>query len=121
MAVPDFKSLTLPVLKEFADGVEHPTKEIRQRVADRLGLSPGDLSEVVLPSGGQTRFANRVTWAHVYMKRAGLLSSPRRGIYMITDRGKSVLRSPPARSRPSQREFDGSALGANQTGKPCSL
>jgi restriction system protein len=62
MAVPDFQSLTLPVLKEFADGVEHATKEIRQRVADRLGLSAADLSEV-LPSGSQTRFANRVACA----------------------------------------------------------
>jgi restriction system protein len=96
MAVPDFQSLTLPVLREFADGLEHATKEIRQRVAERLSLSATDLAEV-LPSGSQTRFANRVAWAHVYMKRAGLLSSARRGIYQITERGKSILQSPPAR------------------------
>jgi restriction system protein len=96
MAVPDFQSLTLPVLKEFADGVEHATKDIRQRVAEQIALTKEDLSEV-LPSGTQTRFANRVAWAHVYMKRAGLLTSPRRGIYKITARGESVLQSPPAR------------------------
>jgi restriction endonuclease Mrr len=56
MAVPDFQSLALPVLKEFADGVEHSTKEIRQRVADRLGLSLANLSEV-LPSGRQNKFS----------------------------------------------------------------
>jgi restriction system protein len=96
MAVPDFQTLTLPVLKEFADGVEHATKDIRQRVANKLGLSPEDIAELV-PSGTQTRFANRVAWAHVYMKRAGLLSSPRRGIYRITERGQEVLKSPPPR------------------------
>jgi restriction system protein len=94
MAVPDFQSLTLPVLKEFADGAEHATKEIRGRVADKLALSTEDLAEI-LPSGGQTRFANRVAWAHVYMKQAGLLESVRRGVYRITPRGREVLASPP--------------------------
>jgi hypothetical protein len=36
MAVPDFQTLMLPVLREFPDGVEHAPKDIRQRVADRL-------------------------------------------------------------------------------------
>jgi restriction system protein len=94
MAVPDFQSLTLPVLRQFADGSEHATKDVRALVAAALGLTPEDLLEI-LPSGTQTRFANRVAWAHVYMKRAGLLSSPRRGIYQITERGKTVLSSPP--------------------------
>jgi restriction endonuclease Mrr len=40
MAVPDFQSLTLPVLKEFSDGGDHATKDIRDRVADRLHLTP---------------------------------------------------------------------------------
>lgn len=95
MGVPDFQSLTLPVLREFSDGLEHPTRDIRQRVAEQLRLTAGDLAEV-LPSGRQTRFANRVAWAHVYMKQAGLLSSPRRGVYQITPRGQEVLAAPPA-------------------------
>jgi restriction system protein len=61
MAVPDFQSLTLPVLREFADGVDHSTKEIRQRVADQLKLTPEDTGEL-LPIRAQTRFANRITW-----------------------------------------------------------
>jgi restriction system protein len=59
-----------------------------------LGLEPADLAEV-LPSGTQTRYANRVAWAHVYLKQAGLLSTPRRGVYQITDRGREVLAAPP--------------------------
>jgi len=94
MAVPDFQSLTLPVLKEFADGQDHATKDIRLHIAQRLQLSPEEIAEV-LPSGGQTRLANRVAWAHVYMKQAGLLTSVRRGIYRITPRGQEVLASPP--------------------------
>jgi restriction system protein len=96
MAVPDFQTLMLPVLREFADGAEHATKDVRQRVASQLALTAEDVAEVV-PSGTQTRLANRVAWAHVYMKRAGLLSSVRRGVYRITERGQEVLKAPPPR------------------------
>jgi len=94
VAVPDFQTLMLPVLREFADGAEHATKDVRQRVADRLRLTPADIAEV-LPSGGQTRFANRAAWAIVYMKQAALLESVRRGVYRITSRGQEVLAAPP--------------------------
>ncbi len=87
MAVPNFQALTLPVLKEFADGREHTTRDIRQRVAEALGLSAEEVAEV-LPSGNQTRLANRVAWAHAYLKQAGLLVSAQRGVYRITPRGQ---------------------------------
>ena len=77
MAVPDFQTLMLPVLREFADGAEHAPKEIRQKVAERLNLTPDDIAET-LPSGTQSRLSNRVAWAHIYLKRAGLLDSARR-------------------------------------------
>lgn len=96
MAVPDFQELMLPVLREFADGAEHAPKDIRQRVADRLQMTPADIADRV-PSGTQTRLANRVAWSHIYLKRAGLLVSARRGIYQITPRGQEVLKSPPPR------------------------
>lgn len=96
MSVPGFQDLTLPVLRAFEDGQEHSSREVRDRVALRLGLSQQDLGET-LPSGKQTRYANRAAWAHVYLKQAGLIDSPRRGIYRITERGRQVLSAPPAR------------------------
>jgi restriction system protein len=94
MSVPDFQTLMLPVLREFADGAEHAPKDIRQRVADRLKLTAEEIGEMV-PSGTQTRLANRVAWAHIYLKRACLLASARRGVYRIAPRGEEVLKSPP--------------------------
>jgi restriction system protein len=94
MTVPDFQTLMLPVLQEFADGAEHAYKEVRERVANRLALSLEDMADMV-PSGRKTRFEDRAAWAHTYLKQAGLLSSSRRGIYLITPRGKEVLVSPP--------------------------
>lgn len=111
MTVPDFQSLTLPVLTELTDGIERTTKTVRHLVANQLALTPEDLAEV-LPSGGQTRFANRVAWAHVYLKQAGLLESVRRGVYRITERGRQVLAAPPDKitvqfleQYPEYREF----------------
>jgi restriction system protein len=94
VAVPDFQAFMLPVLREFADGREHLYKDVRERVAATLHLSPADISERI-PSGKKTRVDDRASWAHVYLKQAGLLSSARRGVYQITARGQQVLASAP--------------------------
>ncbi len=96
MAVPDFQSLMLPVLLEYADGKERASSEVREVAARKLSLSTADIAER-LPTSPQTRLANRVAWAHSYLKQAGVLESPRRGHYRITDRGRQLLASPPTR------------------------
>ena len=90
MSVPDFQTLMLPVLKQLAAGGEQPPVRVREAVASALQLTPEDLA-VLLPSGRQTTFANRVAWALGYLKQAGLLESPRRGVYRLTDRGRASL------------------------------
>jgi restriction system protein len=96
MPVPDFQTLTLPVLQEYGDGKEHSSRVVREDVARKLGLSADDIAER-LPTSPQTRLANRLGWAHSYLKQAGLLVSSRRGAYQITPRGSQVLVSPPER------------------------
>jgi restriction system protein len=90
MSVPDFQTLMLPVLKQLAAGGEQPPAKVREAVATALQLTPEDLG-ALLPSGRQTTFANRVAWALGYLKQAGLLESPRRGVYRLTDRGRTTL------------------------------
>ena len=48
-------------------------------------------------SSGQRAIANRVGWARTYLKKAGLLQSPQRGMMQITDRGRQVLAGNPER------------------------
>jgi restriction system protein len=96
MAIPGFQELTLPVLREYADGRERTTRDVRDRIALQLGLTSEELAEQ-LPSRRAFKYANRVAWAHSYLKQAVLLESPRRGVYRITERGRGVLRSPPGR------------------------
>lgn len=96
MAVPDFQSLMLPLLRIAADDQEHRLADAREVLAGEFNLSAGDREEP-LPSGRQSRFANRVAWAKVYLAQAGLLASSRRGHFQITDRGRNALQATPAR------------------------
>ena len=96
MAVPDFQSIMLPMLKLAADGQEHALAEFRQRLAKEFGLTAED-EAVLLPSGRQAVWANRVAWANVYLRQAELLESSKRGYSRITARGLNALRNPPAR------------------------
>lgn len=96
MSVPDFQTLMRPVLDQYADGNERPAREVRDAVAKKIGLSDADANEL-LPSGRQTRFANRVAWAHSYLRQAGLLEAPRRGVYRLSARARELYAGLPAR------------------------
>lgn len=96
MAVPDFQSLLLPMLRIASDGNEHRLADVRERLGNQLGLSTQDLEEK-LASGRQTKFANRVAWAKVYLVQAGLFRSTRRAHFQIAERGRTVLKAPPSR------------------------
>src|SRR4051794_39998630 len=89
MAIPDYETLMLPVLRESAGG-EIAIRDCTNRLADQLGLSEPERNEP-LPSGKQTTFANRVHWARTYLAQAGLVEATRRAHFKITDRGRSVL------------------------------
>lgn len=65
-------------------------------MADKLGLSEEEMAER-LPSGRQGLFHNRLHWAKTYIGKAGLVSSPARGLAQITERGRAVLQQNPER------------------------
>jgi len=90
MAVPDFQSIMLPLLKFASDKRDHHIKEARDYLASYFDISDDDRRKL-LPSGKQTAFQNRVGWARTYLKQAGLLEDVGRGIFKITERGLDVL------------------------------
>jgi len=95
MAIPDYQSLMLPLLRFAAKkGGELSTSEAVDVLSKELGLTDEDLKEM-LPSGTQATFVNRVGWAATYMKKASLLEGTRRGYYRITERGKELLQKQP--------------------------
>lgn len=96
MPIPDYQTLMLPLLRFAGDGNDHTTREAVEVLANEFQLTPAERNEL-LASGQQAIFNNRVGWANSYLKKAGLLESPRRGALRITARGKQILGDNPAR------------------------
>ena len=95
MAVPDYQSLMLPLLKHAGTrNGEITTNDAVEVISQELNLTEEDLRER-LPSGTQSTFSNRAGWAATYMKKAGLLEPTRRGYYQITARGRELLAKQP--------------------------
>jgi len=96
MAIPDYQTLMLPLLKFLGDQQEHSLRQAIDTLADQFNLTDKERKDL-LPSGQQAIFSNRVGWARTYMKKAGLLESTRRGYFRVTPRGLSMLKQNPTR------------------------
>ena len=99
MAVPDYQSLMLPVLRAIADGQSHRMADVRVTLAEQLGLTDEDRA-LKIPIGSPV-FDSRVHWAVTYMAQAGLIRRPRQAVVELTARGQEVLAA-----NPSERQRD---------------
>lgn len=96
MPIPDFQSIMLPLLKILADGKVYKYREIFEALVREFQVTEAERKEM-LPSGQQEIFANRVGWAKTYLKKAGLIDSPQRATFVISEKGKEILSQNPAR------------------------
>ncbi|WP_127133065.1 restriction endonuclease [Pseudoflavitalea rhizosphaerae] len=96
MSIPDYQTIMLPLLKLLSDRKEYLFKDVIALLGKQFKLTEEQMSEL-LPSGQSLLFANRVGWARTYLKKAGLLDSPKRGVVCITERGLQVLKGNPKR------------------------
>ncbi|MHC4738590.1 MAG: restriction endonuclease [Planctomycetota bacterium] len=90
MAIPDFETLMLPLLKLASDEKEHSTKEATEVLITEFGLTEQEQKQL-LPSGTIRVIVNRIGWAATYLKKCRLLESPKRGYFKITQRGIDAL------------------------------
>ena len=111
----------LPVLEIAAEG-EIRVPAAAGIIADRLQLTDEEREEL-LPSGKQRLLHNRVHWAKFYLTKAGLIDSPKRGIFVASKAGKALLAQQPNRidvellkSLPAFAEYY-SQFGANSSGE----
>lgn len=96
MPIPDYQTLMLPLLRFHADGGIHPLNDALSALSKEFKLTEEEL-RVLLPSGRQTTFRNRVGWSRTYLSKAGLLTTAKRGHFSITKTGQNVLAQKPAR------------------------
>ena len=94
MVIPKFHELMLPVLKFCSDRKEHTNQELNN-LHLQLNLSEEDRNEL-LPNKPYTKICDRIHWAKSYLKQAGLLHYPRRGVSQITEKGLKVLQDSPS-------------------------
>lgn len=90
MSVPKFYKFFPHILKELNDEKPYPLKEIRNRLEISMNMSDEQLSQL-LPSKTQSKFDNRANWACYYLKRSGILKTPKRGIYQLTTVGREFI------------------------------
>lgn len=95
MAVPDYQTLLLPLLRLAAKGHAHTLAQAEELIAESFALSAEDRT-LLLPSGQQTALRNRIGWASFYLKHAGLLEKPKRGQFFITVEGLQMLEKNPS-------------------------
>jgi restriction system protein len=93
MAIPDFQTLMLPVLRIAAEK-EHSNREAVEIIVNQFSLSQEE-RERLMTSGHQPVIANRVFWAITYLFKACLIERPKRGRFIATKRGKNVLKENP--------------------------
>ena len=90
MAVPKFDKFMPEIIRCLGDGETHLIKEIYEYCAKAFNLTEADRSEKT--SSGQTTYIERVGWAKVYMKKAGLICSPKRAHFCLSETGKEAFR-----------------------------
>ena len=119
MAIPNYQTLMLPVLEVAANG-ETRVPIAAKTIADQLGLSEEEREEM-LPSGKQRLLHNRIHWAKFYMSKAGLIDSPKKGVFVASNAGKSLLATNPSKidvealkAYPAFVEFYGKAGSSDQ-------
>ena len=96
MPIPDYQSLIRPVLEKLApvDGWVK-TEDVIEALATDFGLTQEERARL-RPKGQGTVFANLVHWARAQLIRARLVEG-KPDIFRITERGREVLATGPAR------------------------
>ena len=89
MAIPDYQTLMLPVLKRAAKR-DFRIPEIEEEIAAEFGLADAE-REQLLPSGRQKVLHNRLHWAKFYLSKAGLVISAGGRRFAATEAGRELL------------------------------
>lgn len=77
-----------PVLDALrALGGSGSPNEVADKIAETLKVPQNQQEE--LTSSGQQRFLNRVQWARFYLSKDGFIASSERGVWALTDKGRS--------------------------------
>lgn len=90
MSIPSYGDIVHPLLKYLADTKkETGLATIREEIARKFNVTEEEKEERL--RSGEKRFDNRVRWVAHDLRSAGLLKSPQRGHFLITQDGEKEL------------------------------
>ena len=89
MAVPKYNELFPYIIECLGDGNIHSLSDLTDYCAKSFKLTDSELSETI--TSGQNKLRNRVGWAKAYLKKAGLIESPKRANYCLTNEGRKAF------------------------------
>ena len=90
MALPKHNELRFPILKELAEGEELTARNFVTPLQNHFGLSSEQLN-LMYESGNGPIFYDRISWALSFLYRLEAVDKPRRGSYIINDKGRKLL------------------------------
>lgn len=88
--IPKYNEMYKALLETLKDEKEYSTKEYRNKVAKLMNISDEE-REILLDSGGGNKYNTALNWTSVYLKKAKLIESTKRGVLKITERGLELL------------------------------
>jgi restriction system protein len=92
---PQFLRFCIPIIEILQElGGSGQPKEITDTVLERLHISEREQSQT--NKNGGSRVRNQVAWARLYLAKADLLDASRRGVWALTEKGRTVHLSPDA-------------------------
>lgn len=95
MSIPTYDQFIEPVLRFLTSVPEGAlARDVYEAAANAMNLSVEERAEM-LPSQTQQIYKNRIGWAHDRLKRAGLSSSAKRGLWCLTEEGLQFALSHP--------------------------
>ena len=89
MEQPKYYEYMLPELQILKDKKVYARNDLIELAAEKLKVSEEQKREMI--NSGSPRYLGRGGWGLTYLKQAGLVSSPKRGSFEITDAGLDFL------------------------------
>jgi len=92
---PQFLRFCIPIVETLQElGGSGQPKEVTDTVLERLHISEREQAQTLKTGGSRVR--NQVAWARLYLAKADLLDASRRGVWALTEKGRTVHLSPNA-------------------------
>ena len=92
---PQFLRFCLPIVETLKElGGSGQPKEVTNLVLERLHISEREQAQT--NKNGGSRVRNQVAWARFYLAKADVLDASRRGVWALTERGRTTQLSPDA-------------------------